>query len=52
MYMCSWDCVEGKGYPAACGPTACESDGAGVAAALQQFQGVPSFPLSWFNVFK
>jgi len=40
------------GYPGACGPDACDTAAGGVARALKQFQGVPSFPLSHFNMAK
>ena len=56
-YMCSFDCgdahafLSGGGYPGACGPNACKTAG-GIAKALKQYQNVPSFPLSHFNMFK
>ena len=56
-YMCSFDCgdahafLPGGGYPGACGPNACKTAG-GIAKALKQYQKVPSFPLTHFNMFK
>eukprot|EP01052_Picozoa_sp_SAG31_P040398 SAG31_NODE_5839_length_2301_cov_3.156222_2_plen_109_part_00 len=56
--MCAFDCGDsnpfnkpGGGYPGACGPDACDTAG-GIARSLNQYQGVPSFPLSHFNMAK
>ena len=58
-FMCAFDCGDSDpfnkpsgGYPGACNPDACDTAAGGVARALKQFQGVPSFPLNHFNMAK